>query len=44
MPFELDPIYADLSVRGDLAAGLFAEGVYLLFFNARPIARTSTAA
>ena len=34
MPFELDPIYV-VYLLVALSAGLFVEGVYLLFFNTR---------
>jgi tight adherence protein B len=34
MPFDLDPVYL-IYVFVALAAGLFVEGIYLLFFNAR---------
>jgi tight adherence protein B len=34
MPFELDPIYM-IYLLAALAAGLFVEGIYLLFFNTR---------
>jgi tight adherence protein B len=34
IPFEIDPVYV-IYLFVALAAGLFVEGVYLLFFNAR---------
>src|SRR5215212_3570317 len=34
MPFDLDPVYL-IYVFVALAAGLFVEGIYLLFFNTR---------
>ena len=34
MPFELDPLYV-IYVFVALAAGLFVEGIYLMFFNTR---------
>jgi len=34
MPFEIDPVYA-IYLFVALAAGLFVEGIYLLFFNTR---------
>ena len=34
MPFDIDPIYV-IYLFVALAAGLFFEGIYLLFFNAR---------
>ena len=34
MPFDIDPVYV-IYLFVALAAGLFVEGIYLLFFNAR---------
>ena len=34
MPFDIDPVYV-IYLFVALAAGLFVEGVYLLFFNTR---------
>ena len=34
MPFEIDPVYV-IYLLVALAAGLFVEGIYLLFFNTR---------
>ena len=34
MPFDIDPVYV-VYLFVALAAGLFVEGIYLLFFNAR---------